>query len=65
MNLGSGRSSGRMAPLNAWVMAIALALAAFAGGGLGLVWQSSSFAEEADEETDQAAEEAEEAEEDS
>ncbi|MCL6251414.1 hypothetical protein M3P36_10230 [Altererythrobacter sp. KTW20L] len=41
-----GRSDGPEPVFGVWRMALALALAAFLGGALGLVWQSAGFGED-------------------
>ena len=44
-----GRSGRRDPPLNVIAMAIVLVLAAFAGAGIGLVWQSSGLGDDAED----------------
>lgn len=49
------QSGRRKEPLHVAAMAMALVLAAFAGGGLGLVWQSSGLGKKAPAPEDAAA----------
>jgi len=44
-----GRPGRRDPPLNVVAMAIVLVLAAFAGAGIGLVWQSSGLGDDAED----------------
>jgi len=49
------QSGRRKQPLHVAAMAMALVLAAFTGGGLGLVWQSAGLGKEAPPPADVAA----------
>ncbi|AKH42662.1 hypothetical protein FHS61_000432 [Altererythrobacter atlanticus] len=46
----TGQAGRRKEPLHVWMMALVLALAAFAGAALGLVWQSSGLGDDPAEE---------------
>lgn len=52
-----GRSEGPEPVFGVWRMALALAMAAFLGGALGLIWQSAGFDD--DEGQEEAVEEVE------
>ena len=56
MALGLGGPGRTDPPLHVIVMAIVLVLAAFAGAGIGLVWQSSGLGDDAATAQDAAAE---------
>lgn len=54
MMLGHGGSRRENPPLYVMAMAIALVLAAFAGAGIGLVWQSSGLGSAGEQGSEQA-----------